>query len=240
MPREKRLRIFPLNTVLFPGASLNLHVFEPRYKQMISECLEGGEPFGVVLIREGDEAGDPGVMPYEIGTTAEIADVTPLDQGRYYISTVGRRRFKIERVIEREPYLLVSVTYLPDDAAVPVAPLVALVEEIRGVFREYLRLLVEFSGIQADIELPDDPVVTSFLVGDALQVADSMKQRLLALSDTRERLSVELEFLRRLLPQLRSLLERKRSEPAVERSDAPGGAFRADQERFFGKHFSLN
>jgi Lon protease-like protein len=207
---------------------------------MISECLEGGEPFGVVLIREGDEPGDPSVMPYEIGTTAEIADVTPLDQGRYYISTVGRRRFKIERVIEREPYLLVAVSYLPEEAQAPVAALDGLVEEIRGVFREYLRLLVEFSGIQADIELPDDPVVTSFLVGDALQVADSMKQRLLALSDTQERLGVELEFLRRLLPQLRSLLERKRAEPVVERADAPGGSFRADQERFFGKHFSMN
>jgi hypothetical protein len=56
-----RLRLFPLNTVLFPGAVLNLHVFEPRYKQMISECLEGGEAFGVCLIREGDEAGDPDV-----------------------------------------------------------------------------------------------------------------------------------------------------------------------------------
>jgi Lon protease-like protein len=240
MPEEKRLRVFPLNTVLFPGASLNLHVFEPRYKQMISECLEGGEPFGVVLIREGDEAGDPNVMPYEIGTTAEIADVTPLDQGRYYISTIGRRRFKIDRVIEREPYLLVSVTYLADGGESPAAHLESLVDEIRGVFREYLRLLVEFSGIQAEIELPDDPVVTSFLVGDALQVADSMKQRLLALSDTHERLGVELEFLRRLLPQLRSLLERKRAEPAVERVDAPGGTFRADQERFFGKHFSQN
>jgi Lon protease-like protein len=240
MTVEHRLRIFPLNTVLFPGASLNLHVFEPRYKRMISECLEGGESFGVVLIREGDEAGDPNVQPHDIGTTAEIADVTPLDQGRYYISTVGRRRFKIERVIEREPFLLVAVTYLSEEATAPSAALDSLVEEIRDVFRDYLRLLVEFSGIQTDVELPDDPIATSFLVGDALQVADSMKQRLLELSDTRERLGVELEFLKRLLPQLRSLLERKRTEPAVERADAPGGTFRADQEKFFGKHFSLN
>lgn len=240
MPVENRLRIFPLNTVLFPGANLNLHVFEPRYKQMISECLEGGEPFGVVLLRDGDDAGDPSAIPHEIGTTAEIADVTPLEQGRYYISTVGRRRFRIDRVILREPYLLAAVTYLDEEGAASPASLGELVDEIRDVFREYLRLLVEFSGIQADIELPDDPVVTSYLVGDALQVADSMKQRLLALSDTRERLHAELEFLRRLLPQLRSLLERKRAEPVVERADAPGGTFRADQERFFGKHFSLN
>jgi hypothetical protein len=78
------------------------------------------------------------------------------------------------------------------------------------------------------------------LIGDALQVADSMKQRLLELSSTEQRLTVELGFLRRLLPQLRSLLERKRESPQMQTNAAPGGTFRATQEKFFGKHFSLN
>lgn len=236
----QRLRLFPLNTVLFPGAVLNLHVFEPRYKQMISECLEGGEAFGVCLIRDGDEAGDPDVMPHEIGTTAEIGDVTPLENGRYYISTVGRQRFRIERVIEREPFLTVDVSYLPEEGPTDALTVGELANEIRDVFRDYLRLLVEFSGMHADIELPDDPIDASFLIGDALQVADSMKQRLLELSSTEQRLTVELGFLRRLLPQLRSLLERKREAPQVQPAAAPGGSFRATQEKFFGKHFSLN
>lgn len=236
-----RLRLFPLNTVLFPGAALNLHVFEPRYKQMISECLEGGEAFGVCLIRDGDEAGDPNVMPYEIGTTAEIGDVTPLENGRYYISTTGRRRFRVERVVAREPFLTVEVAYLPEEAPEDGATIAALVAEIRAVFRDYLRLLVEFSGLHAEIELPENPVDASFLIGDALQVADSMKQRLLELSSTEQRLTVELGFLRRLLPQLRSLLERKRESPQNQpAAAAPGGTFRATQEKFFGKHFSLN
>jgi hypothetical protein len=67
-----------------------------------------------------------------------------------------------------------------------------------------------------------------------------MKQRLLELSDTRERLEAELAYLRRSLPQLRLLLERKAQQTPVERDDAPGGAFRTHQEQFFGKHFSLN
>jgi Lon protease-like protein len=236
----QRLRLFPLNTVLFPGAALNLHVFEPRYKQMISECLEGGEAFGVCLIRDGDEAGDPDVMPHEIGTTAEIGDVTPLENGRYYISTVGRQRFRIERVLAREPFLTVEVSYLPEDKPGDDATVGELAREIRDVFRDYLRLLVEFSGMHADIELPDDPIDASFLIGDALQVADSMKQRLLELSSTEQRLTVELGFLRRLLPQLRSLLERKRETPQAQPTAAPGGTFRTTQEKFFGKHFSLN
>jgi Lon protease-like protein len=240
VPSLDRLRLFPLNTVLFPGAVLNLHIFEPRYKQMVSECLQGGEPFGVCLIREGDEAGDPDVMPYDVGTTAEIGDVTPLENGRYYISSVGRRRFRVERVVAREPFLTVEVAYLPEDSPEDESAIDTLLREIRAVFREYLRLVVEFSGMHADIDLPEDPVDASFLIGDALQVADSMKQRLLELSSTEQRLTVELGFLRRLLPQLRSLLERKRETPQTQPAAAPGGTFRSAQEKFFGKHFSLN
>jgi len=237
---SKRLRLFPLNTVLFPGVILNLHVFEPRYRQMISECLDTGEAFGVVLIRDGDEAGDSDVMPHDVGTTAEIADVTPLPAGRYYISTTGRRRFRIENVISREPFLMCNVEYLDEEIS-DIDAVEEISAEVRDEFREYLRLLVEFSGTTADIDLPSDPVDASYLIGDALQVADSMKQKLLETSDTHQRLKVELGFLRRLLPQLRTLLERKAAEPPLpEREDAPGGAFRAHQEKFFGKHFSLN
>jgi Lon protease-like protein len=232
------LRLFPLNTVLFPGANLNLHVFEPRYRQMISECLAGGEAFGVVLIRDGAEAGDPDVMPHEVGTTAEIDDVTPLPAGRYYISTVGRRRFKIVDVIRREPFMLVQVEYLDEDD--DEDELRELVDLVRDEFNEYLRLLVAFSGAPADVDVPHDPVDASYLIGDTLQVADAMKQRLLELPSTKQRLTVELEFLRRLLPQLRSLVERKTKAAAEQQDAAPGGAFRSHQEKFFGKYFSMN
>ena len=129
---------------------------------------------------------------------------------------------------------------MPEDGPADALTVEELVGEIRDVFRDYLRLLVEFSGMHADIELPDDPIDASFLIGDALQVADSMKQRLLELSSTEQRLTVELGFLRRLLPQLRSLLDRKREAPQALPSAAPGGTFRTTQEKFFGKHFSLN
>ncbi len=225
--------------MLFPGAILNLHVFEPRYRQMISECLDANEAFGVVLIREGKEAGDVDVLPHEIGTTAEICEVKPLPADRFYISTTGRRRFKIQNVVSRDPYLLVEVEYLEEELEDRNA-VVELTDEVRGEFREYLRLLVEFSGTAPDFDLPSDPVDASFLIGDALQVADTMKQRLLELSNTQQRLTEELGFLRRLLPQLRALLERKAAQAPVERDDAPGGEFRTHQEQFFGKHFSLN
>jgi Lon protease-like protein len=235
-----RLPLFPLNTVLFPGATLHLHVFEPRYKQMISECLERGEAFGVTLIREGDEAGDPDITPYDVGTTAEIAEVVPLEAGRYFISTTGKRRFRVVNVVSREPYLLAEVEYLAEEPPSNAAHLHTLVDEIHSVFREYLQLLVDFSGVQAEIDLPSDPIDASYLIGDALQVADPMKQRLLELTDAEQRLSVELGFLRRLLPQLRTLLERKQEKPDAVRDDAPGGSSRAEQEKLFGKFFSQN
>jgi Lon protease-like protein len=86
-----RLRLFPLNAVLFPGTSLNLHVFEARYKQMVRECLDANEGFGVVLIRDGSETGDANVEPHDVGTVARIAEVTQLPFGRYYLSTIGTR-----------------------------------------------------------------------------------------------------------------------------------------------------
>ena len=236
----ERLRLFPLNAVLFPGAVLNLHIFEPRYKQLLSDCVADDEAFGVCLIREGDEAGDPGVTPYDVGTTAEIAEMKALAGGRYFLSTVGRRRFRIDRIVEREPYITAEVEYYEEERPNDEITVEDLIAEIRAIFREYLRLLVQFSGMQAEVNLPDDPVDASFLIGDALQVADSMKQRLLELSSTEQRLAVELGFLRRLLPQLRSLLEKKRQTPPAGQVGAPGGETRTEQEKFFGKHFSQN
>jgi len=236
---SERLRLFPLNTVLFPGSTLHLHVFEPRYKQLIAECLDRGEAFGVCLIREGSEAGDPDVSPHEIGTTAEIAEVMPLPFGRYYVSTIGRRRFRITDIISREPFLLCDVEYL-DDPAIESATLDSMIERVRTSFDEYKRLLVSYVGAEAAVELPADPNEASYVIGGALQVADLVKQRLLETSNVEQRLRVELEFLRRLLPQLRSRIERERSHPIPARREPLGGEARTQQESYYGKFFSLN
>ena len=239
MAGSNRLRMFPLNAVLFPGAVLNLHIFEPRYRQMIAECLAAKEAFGVILIREGDEAGDPDVQPHDVGTTAEIADVTPLPSGRYYLSSTGGRRFRITGVVSREPYLLCDVEYL-DEAPSDPHEVLRLQELLASEFREYLSLIVSFSGNAGDVELPADPISASYIIADALQIADALKQQLLELGSCEERLDSELAFLKRLLPQLRSLLEKKKERESPESSAAPGGGFRTHQEKFFGKHFSNN
>jgi len=236
---SERLRLFPLNTVLFPGATLHLHVFEPRYKQLIAECLDRGEAFGVCLIREGSEAGDPEVSPHEIGTTAEIGEVMPLPFGRYYVSTTGKRRFRITGVVSREPYPLCEVEYL-DEAASEAAETDSLTDRVRTSFNEYKHLLVSYVGANAAVDLPADPVEASYVIANALQVADLVKQRLLETGHVEQRLRIELEFLRRLLPQLRSRIERERTHPAPARREPLGGEARSQQESYYGKFFSLN
>jgi ATP-dependent Lon protease len=142
--------------------------------------------------------------------------------------------------VSREPFLLCDVEYI-DEGPSDAAAIDRLTSEISSEFREYLNLIVAFSGNPAEIDVPDDPVRASYVIGDALQVADTLKQQLLELASAEERLDAELGFLRRLLPQLRSLLERKRErEDAPESTEAPGGGFRTYQEKFFGKHFSDN
>ena len=235
-----RLRLFPLNTVLFPGATLNLHVFEPRYKQMIAECLDEGEAFGVCLIREGNEAGDPDVDPHEIGTTAEIGEVMPLPFGRYFVSTTGKRRFRVCEIVSREPYLIGEVEYLDEEQRIERRIVEPLCERVRGAFEEYTQLLSAYSGSNAAVSFPANASEASYVVGGALQVADLVKQRLLEIADTEQRLKIELEFLRRLLPQLRSRIERERAKPAPEHCEPLGGEARSQQERYYGKFFSLN
>lgn len=233
------LRLFPLNAVLFPGAVLNLHVFEPRYKQMIGECLESGEGFGVVLIREGQEAGDPSVEPHQIGSVAEIVEVTPLPFGRYYVSTIGRQRFRIREIVSREPYLTVDAEFV-DDAGGDEHELARLKDGVRDAFLEYADLLVQAGGREANVDLPGDPQTTSFLVGDALQIADTIKQRLLEMSSTKQRLSLELGFLRRLLPQLRKMIAKRAVELQTRKERGEAEPHRGEQERYFGKYFSVN
>lgn len=234
-----RLRLFPLNAVLFPGAVLNLHVFEPRYKQMIGECLETGEGFGVVLIREGKETGDPTVEPHQVGSIAEIVEVTQLPFGRYYLATIGRERFRIQKIVSRDPYLTVEAEVL-HEAESDAGELADLQDRARDLFLQYLELLSKFTNEPPNVDLPVDPAGTSYIIADTLQVADTLKQRLLEIGSTKQRLTTEVGFLKRLLPQMETLLERRESELQARAENAEDEAIRSGQEKYFGKYFSLN
>jgi uncharacterized protein len=225
-----RLRLFPLNAVLFPGSVLNLHVFEERYKRMIAECVARGEGFGVALIAEGAEAGDDDVVPRHVGCIAEIIGVTPLPQGRSYVTAVGRERFRIDEIIARSPFLVGEVRSIGDELGDGAQAVADECRRVRVLFEEYVRIAAEDSDASLS-GVPDDPSDASFFIADALPATASIKQRLLELPTTKERLLAERHLLQTSLPELRAEREKERSEPGVDE-------FRRDQERFFGKYFS--
>ena len=130
------LRLFPLRTVLFPGMPLSIQIFEPRYHQLLAECLEADEPFGVALIRTGAEAGDSETTPYEIGTTAQIESASPVGGGRVIVRVTGGRRFRILSQHHDRPFLTADVEY-PVDEAVEASP--ALFEAVAEAFEAELR-----------------------------------------------------------------------------------------------------
>ncbi|HSV86283.1 MAG TPA: LON peptidase substrate-binding domain-containing protein, partial [Levilinea sp.] len=134
------LPLFPLNTVLFPGVPIQLHIFEGRYKLLVRYCLEKNEPFGVALIRKGMEALAALAEPYPIGCTARIVEIEPLDSGNMNLTALGDERFEIKALDRSMPYLIAKVEAKPlvSERALEQLPGTKLLE---GWMKDYLSLL---------------------------------------------------------------------------------------------------
>jgi Lon protease-like protein len=199
MNSQLSLPLFPLNTVLFPGQVLPLHVFEPRYRQMIATCIEKGAPFGVALIQDGEEVDGP-AKPYEVGTTARITQVERLDDGRFNIISVGELRFRINAVRQTsDGYLRADVTlwpWLPSDENAART----LVTSVLGRLRRYMELLSQAAGVSLDVasdDLPQQAAALACLTAIALQVEPVEKQDLLTSPSIELMLSKEVGLLQR-------------------------------------------
>lgn len=189
------LPLFPLNTVLFPGMPLPLHIFEDRYREMIGLCAQEERQFGVVLIKEGVEVGEPAV-PFQVGTMARIIGIDRLEDGRMNIVTVGTRRFRLLRYFaDRKPYIVADVEPLDDEAQGDPAVL-GLVDEVGALAKRYAALLQAASEQElVPLQLPANPEELSYLVGATLRVRNPERQRLLELVSTADRLRREKELL---------------------------------------------
>ena len=155
--------MFPLGCVLLPGVVLPLHVFEPRYQQMIRECLETDEhEFGVVLIDRGSEVGG-GDSRSDVGVVAKMLQVAALDGGRFALVTVGTRRIRIVQWLPDDPYPRAEVEEWPDEPAeVPPERVVSTAARARRC----AGLAVEM-GDQTNVpegELSGDPSFDSYLL----------------------------------------------------------------------------
>jgi Lon protease-like protein len=202
------LPLFPLNTVLFPGMPLTLHIFEERYKEMVNDCLANETPFGVVLIREGVEALGPAAQPHAIGCSAEIAQVQPLVGGRMNVLAVGLERFRIMSLHHDRAYLTGTVERFPLDGSMDSdMGATNAGKRLRPWVEQYLSLLSEAGEVEFDAgQLPDDSEALAYLAAMVIQIPNLQKQDLLATADTAELLRTMHDLYRRELPVLRLLL----------------------------------
>jgi Lon protease-like protein len=211
------LPLFPLGSVLYPGLVLPLQIFEERYRQLVADLLAGPEPrqFGVIAIRHGRETGINGVSElYATGCTAVLQRAERHDDGRYDLITVGAERFRLlglrdagdeDETGKHGLYLSGDVQLLPDEVGDEAEAAVVL-PAVERAFRSYLGLLAERGGAQITIpELPDEPMLMSYLVAAAVVADLPEKQRLLEEPDALRRLVAERRLLTREMQMLRSL-----------------------------------
>jgi Lon protease-like protein len=182
------LPLFPLELVLLPGTPLPLHIFEPRYKEMIRECISEEAPFGVV------RAFDEGIA--EVGCTAEIVTVTKeYPDGRMDLICEGRKRFEVIEVNRDRSFLQAEVLIVPDD------PEAAAQEERVKAVQLHLEIL-SLAGAVQDLSAADQNQLSFYLAG-SLPLDLDFKQKLLAMRSEAQRIQAVAAYLETILPQLK-------------------------------------
>ena len=190
----EEMPLFPLNAVLFPHAELQLHIFEERYRSMIQTCIEFERPFGIVLIRNGEEVGGM-AEPYMVGTACRVTHVTHLEGGRMDIRVTGERRFRIRELDESKQYLVGYVEPVIEHNHEETMHFNNLVSRICDVFEALVRVSIARSDFNIRVTFPNDPVILSFTMASFLTVDNLEKQRLLETTDTEERVAEMLPIL---------------------------------------------
>jgi Lon protease-like protein len=183
------LPLFPLDLVLFPGVSLPLHIFEPRYREMVSECLAEKKHFGIV------RAKDDGIA--EIGCTAEIVDVSKqYDDGRIDILTAGRERFEVIQVNQERSFLQAEIIYLQDELNLASPKEKARAMELHGE-------LMTLAGAKPEgaSEIAGDNL--AYHLAGSLPLDLDFKQTLLEMKSESERVQAIISFFEAILPTMR-------------------------------------
>jgi Lon protease-like protein len=200
--------VFPLDHVLLPGLPLPLHVFEPRYRQMLADIEASRGGFGIVALSRGSET-SADVDFAKIGTLAEILEKEPYPDGSCDLLTVGSRRFRIVDVdSSAKPYLQAQVEWLSEDDGDLPADLALMVT---ALFGRYSQVLSDVSDRDRDVELVGDPVRLSYEVAARVQLPVSQRQKLLAMPTAADRLLACLIVMRREI----TLIEQTRSIPVA-------------------------
>jgi len=170
--------LFPLNTVLFPGWPMPLHIFEPRYLAMVRYCTEEKSPFGILLIKQGQAEGD--AIPHDVGCMVNITQMEQLEDGRLLIMTIAQERFRVLSLKRDKPYLVGEVArlpYLPEKTE----PLQTAANDLHPLVLSYLTILTTLAdNIEFDpTQVPTEPEALNNMAASLLQISLETKQSLL-------------------------------------------------------------
>jgi Lon protease-like protein len=187
LPLDVLIPLFPLDVVLFPGTPLPLHIFEPRYKEMIAECLEQHRTFGVIRAVEQGLA--------DVGCTAEITTVVKeYPDGRFDLVSEGRQRFEVVRVNQERSFLQAEVLIIHDEPGMPLKSDTARAMQLHAD-------LLAIAGAKQDLSAADSAVLSFYLAG-SLPLDLDFKQKLLGLRSEPERLCLLITYFETIIPNL--------------------------------------
>ena len=199
------LPMFPLGMVLFPYASLPLHVFEPRYRTMTRRVLAGDKEFGVVLIERGSEVGG-GDVRFDVGTVARVVQASELPDGRYALAAVGVRRIRVDQWLADDPYPQAEVVALED------GPTTDADVNARQTMVEQLDVVMELARL-IDARIPPlrgidaEPTRASYEAAARAPLGPLDAQRVLEMTTTSERLHLLTTLLAERATELRAALD---------------------------------
>ncbi len=186
MPHQL-LPIFPLPLVIFPGAALPLHIFEPRYRELLADCRRGDGRFGIVLATGGPERELP---RGHVGCVAEVQEVHPLPDGRSNIVVEGVERFAFEEFVDSPAaYHVGEVTAYDDEPVEDAEALRVMDAEVRTLFARVARAARAIADDSDPVPtLPADPALLSFRVASLVDLDNAARQRLLESRSATDRL----------------------------------------------------
>ena len=216
----RELPIFPLPLVLFPGVPLPLHIFEPRYRRMLADVRVSNNLFGVSYFDPATAGGGRPEVGH-VGCAAEVVEVQPQPDGRSNILTLGVARYRVEAYVEGgEPYSVARVEFFADEPE-PGEALDASARVVLDLFMRIARAVRTINDERASLpELPEaGPERLSFLVAAAMEMSDEMKQTLLELRSSGER----LRRLERLLSEVVGNYEERARMHGLVKGNGHGG-----------------
>lgn len=215
---SRTLPVFPLPLVLFPGAELPLHIFEPRYRQMLADCRDGDGRFGIAYVTPTPYT-DPAPSPGAVGCSAIVERAEPLSDGRFNVLVTGEQRFLLRTYLETDRLYRVAVVEQFEDEAWDSDDAAELAADVHRAFSRYLSLLNSLGATPPyRVELTESPAALSFQVAAALDIDAKVKQALLELRQPSYRL-------RRLAIILKDLARQARKDSEMRtRAKGNGGS----------------